>query len=207
MIFRKMIALKWHGTVLYIVDVGSSRSVQRCGTKPQTQRLSLSDYRDLLIRVYFPEALNFAYYVHADSHEFITFQKLSFSHEVRECNANGKPVLGQSPPGHYPSGQSPVGRRRQRDRFKESIKDQYSCFADWMTCKSTYTPPPPWTKWPPFRRMWNFCILIKISLKLVFHGPIDNNPALVQIMAWRRIGDKPLSEPMLTQFTDAFLRH
>ena len=117
------------------------------------------------------------------------------------------PVLGQSPPGHYPSGQSPVGRRRQRDRFKESIKDQYSCFADWMTCKSTYTPPPPWTKWPPFRRMWNFCILIKISLKLVFHGPIDNNPALVQIMAWRRIGDKPLSEPMLTQFTDAFLRH
>ena len=28
-------------------------------------------------------------------------------------------------------------------------------------------------------------------------GPIDNNPALVQIMAWRRSGDKPLSEPMM----------
>ena len=49
-----------------------------------------------------------------------------------------------------------------------------------------------------------FCILIKISLKFVPRGPIDNNLALVQIMAWRRIGDKPLSEPMLTQFTDAY---
>ena len=29
-----------------------------------------------------------------------------------------------------------------------------------------------------------FCILIKISLKFVPKGPIDNNPALVQIMAW-----------------------
>ena len=38
---------------------------------------------------------------------------------------------------------------------------------------------------------------IKISLKLVRKGPINNIPALVQIMAWRRPGDKPLSEPML----------
>ena len=28
-------------------------------------------------------------------------------------------------------------------------------------------------------------------------GPINNIPALVQIMAWRRPGDKPLSEPMM----------
>ena len=28
-------------------------------------------------------------------------------------------------------------------------------------------------------------------------GPINNMPALVQIMAWRRPGDKPLSEPMV----------
>ena len=47
-----------------------------------------------------------------------------------------------------------------------------------------------------------FCILVKISLKFVPTGPIDDNPALVQIMAWRRIGNKPLSEPMLTRFTD-----
>ena len=28
-------------------------------------------------------------------------------------------------------------------------------------------------------------------------GPINNIPALVQIMAWRRPGDRPLSEPMM----------
>ena len=53
----------------------------------------------------------------------------------------------------------------------------------------------------------NFSILIKISLKFVPKGPIDNNLALVQIMAWRRIGDKPLSEPMMTRFTDAYMWH
>ena len=50
-------------------------------------------------------------------------------------------------------------------------------------------------------------ILIQISLKFVPRGPIDNKPALVQIMAWRRPGDKPLSEPMLTQFTYAYMPH
>ena len=53
----------------------------------------------------------------------------------------------------------------------------------------------------------NICILIKYSLKFVPKGPIDNNPALVQIMAWRRISNKPLYEPMLTRFTDARMRH
>ena len=43
----------------------------------------------------------------------------------------------------------------------------------------------------------NGCILIKFSLKYVRKGSIDNNPPLVQIMAWRRSGDKPLSEPMM----------
>ena len=43
----------------------------------------------------------------------------------------------------------------------------------------------------------NCSILIKISLKYVRKGPIDNNRALVQIMALRRSGDKPLSEPMM----------
>ena len=43
----------------------------------------------------------------------------------------------------------------------------------------------------------NCCILIRFSLKYVHKGLIDNNPALVQIMAWRRSGDKPLSEPMM----------
>ena len=60
-------------------------------------------------------------------------------------------------------------------------------------------------KWTPFRRRhfqvhilnehgW---ISIKISLKFVPKGRINNIPALVQIMAWRRPGDKPLSEPMM----------
>ena len=40
-------------------------------------------------------------------------------------------------------------------------------------------------------------ISIKISLKFNPKGPINNIPALVQIMAWRRSGDKQLSEPMM----------
>ena len=43
----------------------------------------------------------------------------------------------------------------------------------------------------------NAWIAIKISLKLVPKGPINKIPALVQIMAWRRSGYKPLSEPMM----------
>ena len=43
----------------------------------------------------------------------------------------------------------------------------------------------------------NVWILINISLKFVLKGPVDNIPALIQIMAWRRPGDKPLSEPMM----------
>ena len=43
----------------------------------------------------------------------------------------------------------------------------------------------------------NVSISIKISLKFIPMGPIDNIPALVQIMSWRRLGDKPLYEPML----------
>ena len=53
----------------------------------------------------------------------------------------------------------------------------------------------------------NYWIPIKISLKFVPKGQINKIPALVQIMAWRRTGDKPLSEPMLTQFNDAYMRH
>ena len=67
-----------------------------------------------------------------------------------------------------------------------------------------------------FKRIFlyeNVRILIKISLKFVPKGPINNNPALVQIMAWRWSGDKPLSEPMMVQImawrwsTDANMRH
>ena len=43
----------------------------------------------------------------------------------------------------------------------------------------------------------NVWISMKISLKFVPKSPINNIPALVQIMAWRRSGIKPLSEPMM----------
>ena len=43
----------------------------------------------------------------------------------------------------------------------------------------------------------NVWISLKIPLKFVPRGPINNILALVQIMAWRWPGAKPLSEPML----------
>ena len=50
-------------------------------------------------------------------------------------------------------------------------------------------------------------IPIQISLKFVPSSPIDNEAALVHVMAWCRTGDKPLPESMLTQFTDAYKLH
>ena len=50
-----------------------------------------------------------------------------------------------------------------------------------------------------FKRIFstgNVRISIKISLKFVSQGPINNIPALVEIMAWCQTGDKPLPEPM-----------
>ena len=44
-----------------------------------------------------------------------------------------------------------------------------------------------------------FCILISISLKFVPKCPIHNKSAFS--------GDKPLSEPKLTQITDVYMRH
>ena len=43
-----------------------------------------------------------------------------------------------------------------------------------------------WMKIYKFRLRFHWCLF-----------PIDNIPALVQIMAWRRPGDKPLSEPKM----------
>ena len=52
-----------------------------------------------------------------------------------------------------------------------------------------------------------FCISIRISLKFVHESPISHYQALVQVMAWHQIGNKPLPEPMLIQFTDAYAQH
>ena len=48
-----------------------------------------------------------------------------------------------------------------------------------------------------FQTIFSNAFSIKILLKFVLKGPINNIPALIQIMAWRRPGDKPLSEPMM----------
>ena len=58
-----------------------------------------------------------------------------------------------------------------------------------------------------FKRIFlneNIRISIKISLKFVPKVRINNIPALVQIMAWRRPGDKPLSEPMMVSVLTKF---
>ena len=60
-------------------------------------------------------------------------------------------------------------------------------------------------KWSPFSRRhfqmdfleWKCMDFDKISLKFVPRCPISNITSLVQIMASRRPGDKPLSEPMV----------
>ena len=54
-----------------------------------------------------------------------------------------------------------------------------------------------------FKRIFfeeNVLISIKISLKFVPKGPINNISALIQIVASRRSGGKPLSEPMMVNF-------
>ena len=52
-----------------------------------------------------------------------------------------------------------------------------------------------------------FCILIWIPLKFVLKGSVDYKSALVQVMAWNQTDNKPLSELMLTQFTDTYIWH
>ena len=50
-------------------------------------------------------------------------------------------------------------------------------------------------------------IPIQISLEFVPRSPFDNKPALVQVMARHLTGNKPLPEPMMTQFTDTYMQH
>ena len=48
---------------------------------------------------------------------------------------------------------------------------------------------------------------IQISLRHVPRSLIDSNLALFQVMAWHRTGSKPLPEPAMIHFTDAFMWH
>ena len=58
-----------------------------------------------------------------------------------------------------------------------------------------------------FFSMKTFEFRLKFHWSLFLKVQIDNKSALVQVMAWRWTGDKPLPEPMLTQFTDAYMWH
>ena len=53
--------------------------------------------------------------------------------------------------------------------------------------------------------MKNFVFWLKFHLSLFLRIQLTINPALVQILAWCQIGDKPWSEPMLIRFTDAHM--
>ena len=53
----------------------------------------------------------------------------------------------------------------------------------------------------------NEIIPIQISLKYVSRSQISNKPGLVQVMAWRRTGDKPLPILMMTQSIEAYMQH
>ena len=71
----------------------------------------------------------------------------------------------------------------------------------WLQCVNTLRPRQNGRHFADdtFKRIFlndNVRISIKISMKFVPKGHIINISALVQIMAWRRLGDKPLSEHM-----------
>ena len=50
-------------------------------------------------------------------------------------------------------------------------------------------------------------LFIQISLKIFSKDPIYNNPALVQIMAWHWVGNKPLSDQWWPGLHDAWMHH
>ena len=72
----------------------------------------------------------------------------------------------------------------------------------------------PWTKMETILADEYFkCIFLNgndrfpiwISLKFVPMSPYGNTPALVQVMAWYRPGDRPLPEPMYVQWNISYL--
>ena len=52
---------------------------------------------------------------------------------------------------------------------------------------------------------WKVFVLIQILLKSVPEGPVDNMPALFQVMVWHQTGDKPVPNPVMIHFIDAYM--
>ena len=53
----------------------------------------------------------------------------------------------------------------------------------------------------------NFVFRFKSHWNLFLRAQFNNKSVLLQVMAWCRIGDKPLSQPMITQFIGAYMQH
>ena len=60
------------------------------------------------------------------------------------------------------------------------------------------------SNWYVWMKAW---IWNKFPLRYVLLGPIGNMSALVQIMTWHTTGEKPLSDPMMNQFTNPNIHH
>ena len=65
----------------------------------------------------------------------------------------------------------------------------------------------PLDEMPPFVADENGRISIQIPLIFVDRIAIAREPALVQVMAWHRTGNKPLPGPMKTQIANAYMPH
>ena len=50
------------------------------------------------------------------------------------------------------------------------------------------------------------CTLIQTALQFVGKVPVDSESASVQDMVWYQQRDKPISEPIMTQITEAYMR-
>ena len=84
-------------------------------------------------------------------------------------------VKGRLP--HYPPPEITVNTLRPRQNGRHCSDDIFECiFLN--------------------ENVWN---LLKTSMKFVSRVPINNIPALDQIMAWCRLGDKPLFGPMMVR--------
>ena len=98
--------------------------------------------------------------------------------------------------------QSQAIRRQDINCFCSSGGSYHSSVSDWSLLINTLRPRQNGRHFADdiFKRIFvneNIWIPIKISLNFFPKGSINNIPALVQIMAWRRPGDKPLSKAMM----------
>ena len=87
----------------------------------------------------------------------------------------------------------------RRQRWPSSLTHKYSTWGRWV---NTLRPRQNGRHFPDdiFKCIFlneNISFSITFSLKFVPRDPINNIPALVPIMTWRRPGDKPLSESMM----------